>query len=106
MTISNFQSSRVENQITAGWIIIFKMKTKIVIAVIVLILFVTAGMVLFAWSVKPQLVEISPQAGAINVPAATAIRLVFSGEMNPETVRERLKIEPEIEGEYNWDKTC
>jgi Tol biopolymer transport system component len=80
------------------------MKTKIVIAVIVLILFVTAGMVLFAWSAKPRLVEISPQAGAINVPAATAIRLVFSGEMNPETVRERLKIEPEIEGEYNWDK--
>ncbi len=80
------------------------MKTRVALAVIILILFVTAGTVLFAWNARPRLVEIYPQAGAVNVPATTAIRLVFSGEMNPETVSDHLQIEPATEGKYTWDQ--
>lgn len=89
---------------SAGWIIIFNVKTKLVIAAMVLILLVAAGMVLFAWNARPRLVEIYPQAGAVNVPASTVIRLVFSGAMKPETVSSRLKIEPAIEGNFVWDR--
>jgi Tol biopolymer transport system component len=80
------------------------MKIKVVLAGVVLILVVAAGMVLFASNARPRLVEIYPKAGAINVPATTAIRLVFSSNMRADTVRERLKIEPVIDGKYTWDK--
>ena len=70
----------------SGRIIIFNMKARIVIGVIVLLLIVAAGMGIFAWNSKPQLIEIYPQAGAVNVPATSPIRLVFSRAMAQETV--------------------
>jgi Tol biopolymer transport system component len=80
------------------------MKTKIVLAVIALILLVAVGTIMFAWKTRPRLVETYPTAGAVNVPATTAIRLVFSGAMNPETVSDHLQIEPAIEGKFTWDQ--
>jgi Tol biopolymer transport system component len=88
----------------AGWIIIFDMKTRIVIAGIVVIVLIAAGGVIFAWNARPRLVEIYPKAGAVNVPATTALRLVFSGEMNPETVSKHLQIDPAIDGKFTWDQ--
>jgi Tol biopolymer transport system component len=85
-------------------IIIFEMKTRIVIGVIVVMLIVTAGMSIFAWNSKPQLIEIYPQTEAINVPATSPIQLVFSRAMKHETVSARLKIDPAIEGTFSWDK--
>jgi dipeptidyl aminopeptidase/acylaminoacyl peptidase len=80
------------------------MKTKIVIGVIVLMLIVAAGMAIYAWNSTPQLVKSYPQTGAINVPATSPIRLVFSRAMDQETVNTRLKIEPAIGGTFKWDK--
>lgn len=80
------------------------MKTKIVLIVIALILLVAAGTVIFAWNARPRLVETYPAAGAVNVPATVALRLVFSRAMNPETVSEHLQIEPAIDGKFTWDQ--
>ncbi len=80
------------------------MKTRVVIAVIIVILLVAAGSVIFAWNARPRLVEIYPKAGAVNVPATTAIQLVFSGKMKPVTVSEHLKIDPAIDGMFTWDQ--
>jgi hypothetical protein len=87
----------------SGGIIIFNMKTRTVIALIALVLFVAAGMGFYAWNSRPQLIEISPQAGEINVPVTSPIRLVFSRSMQPATVSTHLKIEPAIEGLFRWN---
>jgi Tol biopolymer transport system component len=75
-----------------------------VLAVIALVLLVAAGVVIFAWNARPRLVETYPRAGAVNVPATTALRLVFSRAMNPATVSEHLQIEPAIDGKFTWDQ--
>jgi Tol biopolymer transport system component len=80
------------------------MKTRIVVGGIVLLLFVAAGMGIFAWNSKPQLIDIYPQTGAINVSATSPIRLEFSRAMAQKTVSARFKIEPSIAGTFSWDK--
>lgn len=80
------------------------MKTRIGIIVIVFLLIVAAGMAIFAWKSKPELIEFSPQMGAVNVPSASPIRLVFSHAMVQETVNTRLKINPVMVGTFSWDK--
>ena len=71
--------------------------------VIGLVLIVAVGMGIIAWNSKPQLIDVYPQSGAVNAPATTSIRLVFSHAMNRETVNARLKIEPVIEGTFSWE---
>jgi Tol biopolymer transport system component len=80
------------------------MKIQIVIGAIIMILVVATGMAIFAWTSKPTLTEIYPQTGAVNVPATTPIRLVFSRMMKQATVIDRLKIGPAIEGTFSWDR--
>ncbi len=80
------------------------MKNRILIGAIIVILIVAAGSTIFAWKSKPTLQEIYPQTGAIEVPATSPIRLVFSRAMQEATVNERIKIEPPIEGSFSWDK--
>jgi Tol biopolymer transport system component len=80
------------------------MKIRILFGVIGLLLLVAAGMGIFAWNSKPQLIEIYPQTGAVNVSATSPIRLVFSRRMAHETVTARLKIDPTLDGTYSWDK--
>jgi Tol biopolymer transport system component len=104
MTICNSHLGGAYLGMTRGWIIIFNMKTRLVIAALVVVVLVAIGMFIFAWNARPRLVEIYPHEGALNVPATTAIRLVFSGAMNPDTVSERLKIKPEINGKFAWQQ--
>jgi hypothetical protein len=85
-------------------IIILIMKARNVLAVILPVVLVAAGMVYYAWKSKPRLIEINPQAGAGHVSAAASIRLVFSRSMNRETISERLNIEPAVGGTFNWDE--
>ena len=85
-------------------IIIFAMKTRIVMGVIIVILITAAGMTISAWNSKPTITEIYPPVGAVNVPATSPIRLVFSRAMDQLTVSERLKIEPAVEGVFSWDE--
>ncbi len=80
------------------------MKIKVAVAGVVLVLLLIAGMAIFAWSNRPQIVEIYPPAGATNIPATTAIRLVFSEKMKADTVKPRLIIEPGMDGKLSWDQ--
>jgi Tol biopolymer transport system component len=79
------------------------MKIRIVLGVIVLLLIVAVGTGIFAWNSKPQLIEIYPQTGAVNVPGTSPIRLVFSRAMAHESVSTRLKIEPTMTGTFSWE---
>jgi dipeptidyl aminopeptidase/acylaminoacyl peptidase len=79
------------------------MKTRILIGVIFVIV-IAAGSTILAWKSMPTLKEISPQPGAVEIPATSPIRLVFSRAMQEATVRERIKIDPSIEGSFTWDK--
>jgi Tol biopolymer transport system component len=80
------------------------MKIRYVILIIILVLLLTAGLVAYAWVMRPKLVDTFPQGGAADVPVTSQIRLIFSRPMNPVSVINHLKIEPAQEGEYNWDK--
>ena len=52
---------------------------------------------------SPRLLEVSPSPGAEAVLAKTPIQLVFSKGMQPESVTQRLAIQPEMPGEYAWE---
>ena len=80
------------------------MKVRTLIAVIAFVLLAAAGIVLYAWNSRPRLIEVYPQAGAVNVPATSPIRLDFSRSMQTESVSEHLKIDPAIGGTFSWDK--
>jgi hypothetical protein len=54
-----------------------------------------------AWG-TPRLLGASPAAAAQDVPAGSALELIFSREMLAESVIERLEIQPEVPGEYAW----
>src|SRR4030066_698303 len=85
-------------------IIIFGMKTRFVVVSILLVVVVAIGMGMYAWVNRPQLMEIYPDFGAADVAVTSPLRLVFSRSMQPETVTERLQIEPTIDGSFSWDK--
>jgi Tol biopolymer transport system component len=79
------------------------MKFRLFVPVIVLVLLVVAGLVAFAWTSTPELIEISPQAGSENVSAGSSIRLTFSRPMDQDSVSTRLKIEPAVTGTTHWE---
>lgn len=55
-----------------------------------------------AWA-TPRLLEVSPAAEAVNVPAGSALQLTFSRPMHGESVTERLSLEPALPGSYTWE---
>jgi len=69
-----------------------------------LILLALVGMVVYAWMLRPQLLEIHPQPGEVDIPVTSSIQLIFSRPMRPETVTESLEIEPALEGSFSWEK--
>lgn len=87
----------------ASRFIIFVMKARTVLGAILLVLVVTAGFIIYAWSSTPKLVETFPTSGTDNVPATTAIRFVFSRPMRPGSVIDRIKIDPNVQGSYSWE---
>ncbi len=80
------------------------MKTRFVVVSMLLVVVVAIGMGMYAWTSRPNLMEIHPDFGAVDVTVTSPIRLVFSRSMRPETVTERLQIEPTIDGSFSWDK--
>jgi hypothetical protein len=87
-----------------GGVIIFRMKARIVIGVIILVLLVGLGMLMYARSSTPRLVEIYPAQSAENIPDTTAIRFVFSRAMQQSSVVGRINIEPNIPGSFAWEE--
>jgi len=79
------------------------MKFRYVMLGIILVSLVLAGLVAYAWVMRPKLINVHPDAGAADVPVTAQIRLEFSQPMNPVSVNRHLKIEPAQEGEYRWD---
>ncbi len=78
------------------------MKVRVVVPIIVFLLLVPAGLALYAWTSRPQLLGVTPQAGAEHVGATSSIELVFSRPMKQETVTTRLKIESSMKGAVRW----
>jgi Tol biopolymer transport system component len=67
----------------------------------ILVLLGLAALAIF-WG-TPRLVEVSPALNATAVSAGASVRLTFSRSMRPETVTERLTINPARPGSYTWD---
>ena len=87
-----------------GGVIIFAVKTRVVILVLALVVLLVAGLGSYAWNMRPELIEVYPAAGAAEVPVTSQIRMAFSRRMNTEMVISHLTIEPVIEGEYGWEE--
>lgn len=83
-------------------IIIFGMKPRTLALIILSMLLVAGGMTIYAWSMKPRLIEMSPQMGAKNVPATASLRLTFSRSMDHESVITHLSLTPPMEGTFRW----
>ena len=79
------------------------MKLRIAIILVIIVIIAGVGLLIYAWKMQPELVEVYPQDGAVNIQATTSIRLVFSRPMQAESVNRRIKIEPAMEGTFSWE---
>lgn len=70
------------------------------IAVAGLILLLGSGLA-YTWG-TPRLLSIWPEAGSVAVPAGETLRLSFSRPMNLDSITQRLVIEPERPGSFEW----
>ncbi len=55
------------------------------------------------WFTQPRLTAVEPPADAKDVPGSTALRLSFSLYMQPESVVQRLQIQPPVLGDFRWE---
>ncbi len=67
-----------------------------------LILLLIAGGVIL-WLSLPRVVSVSPADGAVDEPAGVELRLRFSRPMQPQSVLERLTIQPPMPGKFTWE---
>ncbi|MCX8062891.1 MAG: Ig-like domain-containing protein [Anaerolineales bacterium] len=68
-----------------------------------MILFAAAGV---WWGIQPRLLNVEPPPHATAVPGSASVRLTFSHFMQPESVLQRLQIQPLPLGNFHWeDKT-
>ena len=51
---------------------------------------------------RPQVVEMSPLPGDVDVPRAAPLRITFSQRMDPISTQNALRIDPEISGAFDW----
>ena len=88
---------------TSEGIIIFNMKARTVIIVLAFIILCIGALVLIAWVSKPELVNIYPGDGAIDISTISNIRLSFSRPMDLVSIEQRLMIDPAVQGTYTWE---
>lgn len=62
-----------------------------------------SGLLATAWVRAPYISEITPASGSSNVPPFTPVRLTFSKPVLPDSVANRIKIEPARNGSYAWE---
>ena len=72
---------------------------------VVIVVLLAAGTGLVYWLGVPRLQDFSPADGASALPAGTQIRLTFSQSMQPETVIQRLEIDPARPGGFTWEES-
>ena len=80
------------------------MRIRTVFVVIFMVLLILAGLAVYAWMMRPKLIDIQPNDGASSVPVTSQIRLEFSQPMNHASVGSRLKFEPAQSGGYSWEE--
>ncbi|HSO26568.1 MAG TPA: Ig-like domain-containing protein [Anaerolineales bacterium] len=84
----------LEDRRGGGW------RRLLPVAAILIVLIPLGGILLSLGA--PRLVEVSPGVDAQNVPAYSELRLTFSRPMDPQSVAERLTIQPENPGAFQW----
>ncbi|HEX9091753.1 MAG TPA: Ig-like domain-containing protein [Anaerolineales bacterium] len=80
------------------------MKARVVIGIVILVVIAAIGLTISAWRMQPDILEIYPVPGVENVPSSSPVRLVFSAPMRSDSVIQRLKIEPPVDGSFTWDQ--
>jgi hypothetical protein len=78
---------------------------RIALLILLVLGVLLAGFGLVSYLAAPRLAATYPPPGAQWLPARTAIRLEFSQAMQPESVAERLSIQPARPGELTWQGT-
>lgn len=78
------------------------MKNRRLVIPLVVLIAIAAGSLVY-WLNAPRVLEISPAAGAENVPAASPLRLTFSLPMQPDSVTGRLSTDPPVQGKFSWE---
>jgi hypothetical protein len=61
-----------------------------------------AAILLFQFT-SPRLLSVEPAADSLNVPSRSSLRLAFSRQMQPDSIIQRLRIQPEVEGDFTWE---
>ncbi|HSR23809.1 MAG TPA: Ig-like domain-containing protein, partial [Candidatus Eisenbacteria bacterium] len=69
---------------------------------LVALLAIAATMPLVACDGPPQVVEISPQRGAVDVRSSEPIRVRFDRDMDRASVASRFHVEPHVQGTLSW----
>jgi Tol biopolymer transport system component len=78
-----------------------KVKWLIIVPIFLIIIF-SIGIVYLVFS--PELVNVSPGPGEVDVLAVSAVRLTFSTDMQTESVEELLSITPPVPGVFTWQE--
>lgn len=78
-----------------------KARVWVLLGLGVLLLLLTGGSIL-VWRSLPAVAQVSPPDGAGQVPVAAPLRLTFSRQMRPETVKAHLKTDPPRGGKFEW----
>lgn len=60
------------------------------------------GLIIAAITLAPRVSQVSPRPDAVQVSSLASLRVQFSRMMNPESVIDRLSIDPPIAGEFEW----
>ena len=81
-----------------------RLKKRLAIVGGIVLLLAAIGLAVLAWSQTPRLVAVSPLDGAVDVPAASPLRLDFSAPMEAESVTERLLFTPNRPGAFTWQE--
>jgi Bacterial Ig-like domain len=72
-------------------------------AALVVILAIAGAALLAACDSPPQVVEISPQRGAVDVRSSEPIRVRFDRAMDRGSVASRFRVEPRVQGTVSWN---
>ncbi len=70
--------------------------------IVLVVLLLLGGGIAFL-VLRPQVAGVSPAPDEVGLPVHTTLGLSFTRPMQPDSVLERLTIEPEIEGEFTWE---
>ena len=81
---------------------IFRENAALWVTPILVIAAIVVAAIVFT-SAGPRVVDVLPGDGDDDVPITAPVELTFSQPMDPDTVAGRLRIEPEIPGEWVWN---